>query len=118
MANDNVKTVLLPADTLAAIYDRESKTLYLYAKGKFSKQTLIYFKRDDRFVGGLKFFFEGNEVSEQSNTEDEQQFAEKFDISLDDDHFHNTSLIVTVSGGHGIAPVDKTVEILKVPIIF
>lgn len=114
----NTKTVLLPADTLAAVYDTESKTLYLYAKGKFPNQSLIKFKRDEEFVGGLKYFFEGVEVSHQSDTEDEHQFAQKFDISLDDEHFHNTSLVVTVSGGHGIAPQDKTVEILKVPIIF
>ena len=63
----------------------------------------------------MKFSFEGFEVSEQSTTKEKHHFDDKFDISFNE-HFDPKD-VIAVSGGHGIAPRNEKVLIVKVPAI-
>lgn len=107
--------VILPANKLAAIYDIDTKLLYLYASGHYPSTTLLTFKRDEKFVGGLRYIFEGLFAQDNDTAENvDKEFAEKFEINMDE-HFNYDTVIITVSGGHGREAIDKEVKILKVP---
>ena len=114
--DDKGKEVLLPADELAAIYDDDTKLLYLYASGKYPTPALTSFNRR-LLLGGLKYAFEGSYTNgKESVTAEEQHFAEKFPINLNDDKFRPKTVTIVISGGPGIAPQNKEVDIVYVPV--
>jgi hypothetical protein len=73
----------LPANNFAAIYDWETKRLYLWASGIWDNNTSASFQRDPDWVGGLKFKFLGYKDPNSVGHEDELTAASVFpDIIL------------------------------------
>ena len=108
------KTILLPATRLAAIYDKQTKKLYLYAVGRFPKTANIKFRHDEHIQGGWSSFFEGYVIGELDDEEEENEFVERKDIIMDSPYFHASSVGVTVAGAPGEGPRHERVQVLKV----
>ena len=107
---------LLPADEVGAIYDRDSKALYLYAQGKYTTPTLAVFHRLP-WVGQLKYAFEGYYTDDKDESlEGEHAFGEKIAIDLSGEHPIATEVLFVVAGEKpGTAPVTKVAKIAVVP---
>jgi hypothetical protein len=83
LTDNKGKVELLPADDLVVIYDSETNSLYLYARGIYVTPALTTFARKTWF-GGLKFAFEGFYTDSPDPADKpkptEHQFVEKFHI--------------------------------------
>ena len=99
----------LPTDERIAIYDTQTKTLYLYARGKFPRPTLISFILE-HFVmpPRLVYDFKGFYVDGEGKSE-EIAFAQKFAVESD------PSVVFFRTGDKGSQPIE--VKVLSIPII-
>jgi hypothetical protein len=102
---------LLPADDLVAIYDDNTSTLYLYARGTYVTPTLTAFIRE-RWFGTPKYGFYGfypasSDLADKPKPT-EHQFAEKFYIKPRPDEV----IIVTKNWPE---PEGKPIKVVPVP---
>jgi hypothetical protein len=117
MTTDSGKAVALPADTLSAIYDHETKFLYLYASGKYPQPALTAFKRET-WLGGLKFTFEGYYPDDvKPETAGVNNYAQKLAFDFGQPGFNKDSVLIVVAGEHeGTENQTKKVPIVVVPV--
>jgi hypothetical protein len=101
---------LLPADDLVAIYDIDTSTLYLYARGTYVTPTLTAFIREI-WLGPLKYGFYGFYTASSDLADKpkptEHQFAEKFPVRPPPDEV----IIVTKNS----EPKGKVIKVVRVP---
>ncbi|OAP64265.1 hypothetical protein AYL99_00237 [Fonsecaea erecta] len=90
----------LPADCLAAIFDRDTSYLYLYAQGKYETPALTSFV-ELPWIGARKFEFQGLYlIGSEGGTPTEHQYAQKFPAGSTP-HFPLKSVLIVVADGEG-----------------